>query len=313
MSTAPLRTDLTTLPAEARALWVHAADGIRLRVTICPTGSRGTVLLFTGRTEYAEKYGRVASRLAAAGFACALIDWRGQGLSDRVAADPMLGHVAAFRDYQADVAAFMQAVRLEGLPTPYFLLAHSMGGAIGLRAVLRGLDVRTAVFSSPMWGISFPAGTERMAQLFVGACGVLGLGLTYAPGTTNRSFVLEQPFDGNTLTHDPGCYRMMQRQVSEVSRFGLGGPSMNWLREAFREMTSLASAPPRGLRVLTIVGDDERVVLPKAMHARTCSWPGARIEVLDDCRHEPMMETADVLGRFMDLALGEYETRAAPG
>ena len=73
-------------------------------------GTRGTAVIFPGRTEYAEKYGPVAGELVARGFAVAVIDWRGQGLSDRHPRNAMLGHVHDFADYQRDVAALMALV-----------------------------------------------------------------------------------------------------------------------------------------------------------------------------------------------------------
>jgi len=64
MQPAPLRNDLAEGPQGGSAVWVSAADGVRLRVGGWPAGSGGTVLLFTGRTEYIEKYGRIAGLLA---------------------------------------------------------------------------------------------------------------------------------------------------------------------------------------------------------------------------------------------------------
>ena len=63
-------------PQDSRAYWVRAKDGIRIRVAHFPsTGDRGTVLLFPGRTEYVEKYGRTAAELAEAGYHTIAIDW----------------------------------------------------------------------------------------------------------------------------------------------------------------------------------------------------------------------------------------------
>ena len=44
---------------------------------------KGTVCIFPGRTEFIEKYFEVVRDLRARGFAVAVLDWRGQGLSDR--------------------------------------------------------------------------------------------------------------------------------------------------------------------------------------------------------------------------------------
>ena len=53
--------------------------------------------------------------------------------------------------------------RAQGLPEPYYLMAHSMGGCIGLRALMRGAPVKAAAFSAPMWGILIAAWMRPMA------------------------------------------------------------------------------------------------------------------------------------------------------
>ncbi|MEL6587669.1 MAG: alpha/beta fold hydrolase, partial [Pseudomonadota bacterium] len=92
--------------------------------------------MFPGRTEYVEKYSDAAAHLAAAGYASAAIDWRGQGLTTRPRHNKRIGHVEDFHDYQKDVQAMLAVCEAEELPRPYMLLGHSMGGLIGLRAVM---------------------------------------------------------------------------------------------------------------------------------------------------------------------------------
>ena len=140
MTPAPFHAEVADAPEGARAFWLTASDGVRLRGVVWAGGRRGTAVLFPGRTEFAEKYGRVARALVARGFAVAVIDWRGQGLSDRPPLNPMLGHVEDFRDYQRDVAALLDLVAGLALPGPALLFAHSMGGCIGLRTLLERSD-----------------------------------------------------------------------------------------------------------------------------------------------------------------------------
>ncbi|MFN4172311.1 MAG: alpha/beta hydrolase, partial [Pseudorhodobacter sp.] len=159
---APFHADLAEGPEGGHAVWLRAADGVRIRLGLWPAGPKGRVLIFPGRTEYVEKYGPFASDLARAGYGAAAIDWRGQGLADRLAPDPMLGHVGRFSDYQRDMAAVLAHLEATDGEAPRFLLAHSMGGCIGLRALTDGRDggmaVRAAAFSAPMWGIHFSPG-----------------------------------------------------------------------------------------------------------------------------------------------------------
>jgi lysophospholipase len=90
---APFHADVADAPEGGVCRWLTTADGVRLRACFWREGGRGTVLLFSGRTEYAEKYGPAARELAVRGFAMATIDWRGQGLSARLSGDATLGHV----------------------------------------------------------------------------------------------------------------------------------------------------------------------------------------------------------------------------
>jgi Lysophospholipase len=132
---APFLSEIAEGPDAARAWWVTSADGTRLRMGLWDSASgtpRGTVLLFPGRTEYVEKYGRVARDLAAAGYSVAAFDWRGQGLADRPPHRRDMGHVTRFDKYRQDVSAFRHA--LEELRVPGPLFPHPptpWGGAIG--------------------------------------------------------------------------------------------------------------------------------------------------------------------------------------
>ena len=61
-------------------------EGMRLRVghrLPARHPARGTAVILTGRAEFIEKYEETVADLAAAGFAVAIFDWRGQGGSDR--------------------------------------------------------------------------------------------------------------------------------------------------------------------------------------------------------------------------------------
>ncbi|MDX5351429.1 MAG: alpha/beta hydrolase, partial [Paracoccaceae bacterium] len=167
MTPAPFHAQVADGPPGAVSVWVRAG-GTRLRLAWWQAGGQGTVLLLPGRTECVEKYGRAAGDLVARGFSVITIDWRGQGLADRALPDPLVGHVGDFAEYQQDLDAMIATARQAGLPEPFFLLAHSMGGCIGLRGLMRGLPVKAAVFSAPMWGISMAAWLRPVAHV-VGA------------------------------------------------------------------------------------------------------------------------------------------------
>jgi alpha-beta hydrolase superfamily lysophospholipase len=119
---------------------IKTPDGAELRFArwAPPSGRKGTVCVFTGRTEQIEKYFETVRDLRDRGFAVAMIDWRGQGHSSRRLRDPRKGYVREFSDYEIDVETFVQQVVLPDCPPPHFALAHSMGGAVMLRVAPGG-------------------------------------------------------------------------------------------------------------------------------------------------------------------------------
>lgn len=307
MDEAPLRNDLADGPEGAVALWCHAADGVRLRVAGWRAGGKGTILIFNGRTEYSEKYGRVARDFAEAGYATLTLDWRGQGLSDRVASNNHIGHVKAFEDYQLDVAAFLAAAADLKFPEPYYLVGHSMGGAIGLRALVHDLPVKAASFSAPMWGIRALTMLGPLATFLLETSHFLGMGLSFGPGTNGASYVLKQPFDGNALTHDPATYGWLQDHVRADARLGLGGPSMNWLREAKAEFGYFGSILDVPCPTLAFLGTDESIVLPEAIKTLATRWPNAALEMIDNAYHEPFMEAAPARNLIVKKTLDLFD------
>jgi lysophospholipase len=287
---APLFADLAEGPEGGEAFWLICEDGLRIRAGVWPVGAKGTVLLFSGRTEYVEKYGRAAADLAARGYATLTLDWRGQGLADRSLPDRVVGHVRHFDDYQQDVRAALALAQRLGLPQPYHLMAHSMGGCIGLRALLNGLPVRSVVFSAPMWGITMAAWMRPLARPFAQLSALIGQGHRFAPGTSAQTYVAEAGFGGNVLTTDPDMWRYMQRQVARHPELGLGGPSLEWVHAALTECLALAPLPSPRLPCVTALGTGEKVVDTAPIHLRMARWPGGRLDLYPGAEHEVLME-----------------------
>src|SRR6202140_4552974 len=144
---------------------IKTPDGAELRFArwAPPAGRKGTVCVFTGRSEQIEKYFETVRDLRDRGFAVAMIDWRGQGHSSRRLRDPRKGYVRDFSDFEVDVETFVQQVVLPDCPPPFFALAHSMGGAVMLRVAYAGKRwFDRMVLSAPMIDLpghrtSFPA------------------------------------------------------------------------------------------------------------------------------------------------------------
>lgn len=114
----------------------------------------GTVVHFTGRTEFIEKAIDTYADLLRRGYAVWTLDWRGQGFSQRALPDKQRHHIDSFDTYVDDATYFIdRVVRLRDTPGRKVLMAHSMGGQIALRYLLSpgGADrFDRAVLGSPL-------------------------------------------------------------------------------------------------------------------------------------------------------------------
>jgi lysophospholipase len=279
---------------------------------------RGTVCCFPGRTEFIERYVEVVADLRRRGFAVAIMDWRGQGGSQRLLSNPRKGHVWDFSEYDRDLACFMRDVVLPDCPPPFYALAHSMGGNILLRnSIVPASWFRRMILSAPMLAIhpSKEAVPHTVARAYAEAAVLLGLGRTYVPGGTDRPSDLGE-FEGNPLTSDQERYQRNKALAETAPQLLLGSPTCAWLRAAYRSMAELtdpAFAVQVRVPTLIFVAGQDVVVQPRAIEDFTMRLKLGTHVLLPMSRHEILQESDDVRTRFwaaFDAYLG-VEAEAA--
>lgn len=295
-SVAPFLDDPGQLPPGGTAHWARAADGVRLRVAHWP-GPRGHVLILPGRTEYIEKYGQTVTDLAVAGWGASVIDWRGQGLSDRLIGDPKVGHVDSFASYQRDLDAFIAAARpFAAQPAA---LCHSMGGCIGLRGLMRGWQPHAVVFSAPMWGLPLPTHIKFAARTLGRVSPIVGRAGGYAPGTGPDFSFDAMSFDNNVLTTDRAQFDRAKSHLQRHPVLEIAGPSVSWVAAALREMTALSRLPSPQCPAFCAVGSREKIVSVTAIEARMARWRGGELCHYPGAEHELMIEAEPTRTDFM--------------
>lgn len=315
METAPLFLKIAEAPPSGKSYWINVDCGPRIRVGawINESAKKGTVLIFPGRSEYIEKYGRMITETEKFGFNSYVVDWRGQGLSDRLSADPMTGHVDRFSDYHRDVAAIVDGARSLELPKPWFLIGHSLGACIGLRAIVEGLPVSACAFTGPMWNINLPP-LKRMAAWPVSwAAQRLGLGRAYAPGTNGSSYVLSTLFEDNRLTGDQDMYQYFVNQAKTLVDHQIGGPSLGWLFQILKETRAVAKLKSPDVPCITFCGDQDKVVDIPTVKERMAHWPTGKLELIPNGKHDLFSEgpqirqkvMADIFSLFCRISEGQ--------
>lgn len=308
---APLFNDVADGPPEAYGYWLTTKDNLSIRVGHWPAKlGRGTIFLCPGRTEYIEKYGKAARRLVQNGYGVLAIDWRGQGLSERLHKDTLLGHVSEFSEYQVDLDTVMQWAAQGNAPKPWYILGHSMGGCIGLRALHKNDSFLSAAFTGPMWGINVVTLTQTAARLVAKTGTLMGLGTAYTPSTKAESYCATADFKGNTLTNDRDMWEYMRRHMSQHPDLQLGGPSLQWFHRALRETRQLSHMPSPPQPCLCFLGSDEQVVDVPRIKDRMAAWPNGRLVIIDPGKHEVLMEAPRVHNDILDQISAHFDAHS---
>lgn len=278
-------------------LWLDTPDNIRLRAAHWPgtTHQRATVLLLGGRGEYIERYQETVEELLNRGFAVWMLDWRGQGMSTRPLPDPLKHHVLDFEHYLDDAEILLDQHILptlaQNLPgQPLLMVAHSMGGHLGLRLLARRPELfARAVISAPM--IDFLGGGPAMrafARLVFRAGCRLGRTDRFGPGTPPRP-KLNPPFENNRLTSCPDRFEASAALLRAMPDVHLGGATWGWLRAATKSQASLQGEAHKITMptLVAIAGADQivdnpttRAFVRRLPRGEALELPGARHELL---------------------------------
>jgi lysophospholipase len=286
---------------------ITSRDGVRLRVASWEqapgTARRGVCAILDGHTEFIEKYGEIINELAGRGFAGAILDWRGQGGSDRSLPDPLKAHVRDFTDYDADLRAFMDEVvtPLTRGHAPPFALAHSMGAHILLRALHANPQIfAAAVMVAPMLSPQTQGYPGWFVRALASAHGRLGRAQDWVWGMQAHD-PLRQRFEDNRVTSDRDRFARAQNLLGANPALRLSGPSWGWLNAAYRSMAAV-SAPGFAERITTpclIFGAGrDRVVSTQVIRTFARRMPRATYVELADAEHEILMESHSVRTRF---------------
>lgn len=294
------------VPTGAVTGTLTAADGVGLRyarweATRGPR--RGTVCLFPGRGEFIEKYFEVVAELRRRGFAVAVLDWRGQGGSDRLLDNPRKGHVADFADYHRDLRQFMLDIVLPDCPPPYTGMAHSMGGAILLHHAARpGSWFDRMVLTAPMIAFSddkmgYP---QRLVRAYAELACLGGLSRSFIPGGY-EVMPDQKRFEGNQLTSDRERWLRATGVLEVAPELGLGSPTVGWLRAALRAMAELQQ-PDFASRImvpmLVFAAGADRIVSSRVVEDFAVQLKIGALIRLPGARHEILQENDPVRLRF---------------
>ena len=261
------------------------------------------VVILPGRTEYAEKYFELAHDLLKQNFGIWILEWQGQGLSDRlIPSKPQHNHSPSFEQHVADLHQFiLEYVHPEKSHVPIVMLAHSMGANIGMRYLHKHPDAfKAAALTAPLLGIlalkKIPVGplVTRMLSLI--------LGKSYAFGQKDWS-PESDPEDKVLYSSDPVRKEIYGAWFHENENLRVGGVTFGWIYNALRSCLFLQKTEI--LKTITTpcliaLAGEERLVDNDAIRRAAAIMPQAQLLELAGSGHEILMERDDIRNRFLD-------------
>ncbi len=261
----------------------------------------GTVCILPGRAEFIEKYFEVIGELRQRGFAVATLDWRGQGGSSRLCGNALKGHVRSFDNYMSEFMRLMKDVVLPDCPPPYYLLGHSMGGAIALKvAAARGSWFDRAVLTAPMLKIQGLPCSEDLAGSIARVLQLAGFGCLAVPGGA-RAYRASKIFENNIVTSDPERFARNEAVLEAAPQLATGTPTLGWLAAALRVMAEIEQ--PKFLQslrvpVLTFAAGNDHIVSNAAIESYVSRLRLGSEIVLRGSEHEILQERDSIRDEF---------------
>ena len=288
-------------PKAAKTSYKLTTDGIRIRTSFWAANDPvGTVFVFPGRADYIEKYGGLASFCLSNNLNVIAIDWRGQGLSDRLLDDKNIGHIEDFKNYQNDVEVIIKEAEKANLVKPWIIFAHSMGGLIGLRT-LQDLPVfEKVVFTSPMWGIQMPPILKSGASIIMSLISLIGKMETYAPTTSPETRILNEEYEFNKLTSDIQNFKLLRQQLIQYPGLQIGGPSTAWVSAALDEIENQIGNEPPVTPALCFLGDREEIIDYFAVREFCRKWDSCDLISIPKAKHDLLMEREIILHNLFE-------------
>ncbi len=293
------RTDLQVSGDGGRPLFVSRFDA---------ENPSGTVLIVHGFTENAVKFSELIHSLLASGYSALAYDQRGHGRSWR---DPALGdhsltHVDDFDEYVRDMEAVVKGP-LSGMPRPWFLFAHSMGGAVSSLFLERhgGMFERVAL-CAPMIEANLGGLPVGAAKAMCGAAKLLGKG--------KKRIFASKPYSGpedfeNSAAAGKERFDWYDAVKAATPAFQNNGPSYGWTRQAIRanHMVLAPGAVERidvPVRVYTAERDGS--VMPEAQKAFVARLKNGQRVLVKGAKHEIYRSPDDVLFPWWHEVLEYY-------
>ena len=221
---------------------------------------KGAIVISSGRTEAAVKYKELIYDLYRLGYSVYINDHRGQGLSGRMTKEHDLGYIDNFQYYIDDLETFYDNFVNIKQHKNIYLLAHSMGGAIGITYLEQNPeDFVAAAFSSPMLGL--PAPSCSAVKILKGKKPEYAMGQTPYMDDSIR-------FEDNHLTYSKIRYKRILQAFNQTTEARLGGASYHWVYRSCKQFKYIFKNTEKIQTPLILFSAEDESVVATSAHSK---------------------------------------------
>jgi lysophospholipase len=284
-----MKEDVLPFFAQGEVGQLTAFDGKKLHYHYFPRpDAHSQIVLVSGWTEAAPKYAEIIYDLHQAGVETFIMDWRGQGLSERLIPDTEVTWVGDYDDFVKDLHQFVTEVVKPRARLPLTILGHSMGANVITLYLTRHPAVfDRAVLSSPMLDMilgPYPTWVGRAISWLYDA---VGLGTRMVWGHSRFDPATAE----NWVTHSELRWRFWNQYKTDHPQYVLNAASFRWVLEGLRatdymkENAQLIQIPLLMLqagRDLYVATEGQDRVCEKAYYCKKITYPFAKHEILNE-------------------------------
>ncbi len=261
------------------------------------------IVCLQGLGEFSEKYFELARWCNDNNLAFWTFDWAGQGKSSRYLDNPQKRHAASFDEDITDLHYLIMeyikhsSVHPDKGRIPLAMIAHSMGGNIGLQYIDKHPDIfECAAFSAPMTGLKIFEKFPQSLSYAVSLIANILAGKSYA----FRNSGWDKESTDTKLSSDPIRNLIHNKWFEKNSDLVTGGVTFGWLNQAQKSCLKVQKSSDITIPSIFGIPENENLVdsnMTKKIAARIRS---ARIIDYPESFHEILMEKDSIRSNYLD-------------
>jgi len=268
-----------------------------------PEGADKIIIIVHGFCEFRDKYSEMIYYLYNAGYGVYFYEQRGHGLSEREVDDKDVVHVNDFRDYVADLKAFMDKIVTKQTPDKtHIMFAHSMGGAVGTLFLEKYPEYfDRAILSSPMLKLrmNVPGAAVKALTAYVK--------VTHKEkelSFNQHHFDPEPNFEHSSMLSESRYNYILRRRIEDVN-YQMSGGTYGWVIESIKATNMAIKYAGRLTADITVfqAGNDHLVDVEGYTDELLKKRPDIKVYRYADSKHEIFNATdairTDFYGRLL--------------